>query len=192
MITHERLPTPIPPYTPLSNVTPFTYRDGRTYLETLERLRCAINDVIENEDIQNGAINEAIQAQNQTISELLSDLIGYTTDVNDDTYTASMPDGSKFTAYTIAGVDHQTQILADDVDSRIQHLSHYLGNEVTKVHEFVNGEVAQLHTYVDNQVSQLTDYVDTQTAQTRGSLSHLLPGSITHKFYGKIPYTVVK
>lgn len=192
MTIDERLPTPIPPYTPLSNVTPFTYRDGRTYLETLERLRRAINDVIENEDVQNDAINEAIQAQNQTISELLSDLIGYTIEVNDYTYTASMQDGSTFTAYTIAGVDREIQVLSDNVDIRIQDLSDYVDNEVTTVHEFVNGEVAQLHTYVDNQVSQLTDYVNTQTAQTRGSLSHLLPGSITHKFYGKIPYTVVK
>src|SRR5699024_2695449 len=168
MTIDERLPTPIPPYTPLSNVTPFTYRDGRTYLETLERLRCAINDVIENEDHQNCAINEAIQAQNRTISELLSDLIGYTIDVNDYTYTASMQDGSTFTAYTIAGVDREIQVLSDNVDIRIQDLSDYVDNEVTTVHEFVNGEVAQLHTYVDNQVSQLTDYVDTQTTQTRG------------------------
>src|SRR5699024_6639949 len=151
------------------------YRDGGTYLETLARLRRAINDAIENEDIQNGAINEAIQAQNQTISPPPSDLLGYSIAVNDSTSTASMQDGSKFTAYTIAGVDREIQILSDDVDIRIQDLSDYVDNEVTKVHEFVNGEVAQLHTYVDNQVSQLTDYVDTQTAQTRGSLSHLLP-----------------
>lgn len=31
--------------TPLSNVTPFTYRDGETFLEQLARLRCWIDEV---------------------------------------------------------------------------------------------------------------------------------------------------
>jgi hypothetical protein len=34
----------IPPFRPLSNITPFTYRDGSTYLEVLEELRTYLND----------------------------------------------------------------------------------------------------------------------------------------------------
>jgi hypothetical protein len=33
-------------YRPYSNITPFTYRDGLTYLEVLEALRCYIRDVL--------------------------------------------------------------------------------------------------------------------------------------------------
>lgn len=36
----------IPPYMPLSNITPFTYRDGLTYLEVLECLRTYVNTTL--------------------------------------------------------------------------------------------------------------------------------------------------
>lgn len=36
----------IPPYMPLSNITPFTYRDGLTYLEVLECLRAYVNTTL--------------------------------------------------------------------------------------------------------------------------------------------------
>jgi hypothetical protein len=36
----------IPSYSPLTNITPFTYRDGLTYLEVLEGLRTYLNDTV--------------------------------------------------------------------------------------------------------------------------------------------------
>lgn len=36
----------IPPYQPFQNITPFTYRDGLTYLEVLEGLRCYVNETL--------------------------------------------------------------------------------------------------------------------------------------------------
>lgn len=36
----------IAPFKPLSNITPFTYRDGATYLEVLEGIRAYVNDTL--------------------------------------------------------------------------------------------------------------------------------------------------
>ena len=33
----------IPPFSPLPNIAPFTYKDGETYLSTLENLRSYVN-----------------------------------------------------------------------------------------------------------------------------------------------------
>lgn len=36
----------VPPYKPLTNISPFTYRDGETYLAILERLRAYVNETL--------------------------------------------------------------------------------------------------------------------------------------------------
>lgn len=90
---------------PMNNVTPFTYRDGYTFLQKLEMLWEAIQEVQENESLQSDAINDFVAAVNVTIGELLSQLVGYTIVVDNNKFTASMMDGSTFSAYTDEGVE---------------------------------------------------------------------------------------
>ena len=50
-------------FKPLTNITPFTYRDGATYLQILERLRELVNEVVVK-------TNEVIQTVNEAVAEL--------------------------------------------------------------------------------------------------------------------------
>jgi hypothetical protein len=50
--------TGLSPFVPLSNVTPFTYRDGATYLETLEELRRKFNELVAFLNSLNGVIGD--------------------------------------------------------------------------------------------------------------------------------------
>lgn len=199
MTVDNRLPTPIPPYRPLSNVTPFTYRDGVTYLETLERLRRFINKVIENEQAQNDHIDETLEAQNQTISELLSQLVGYTIEVTEYRYTASMMDGGTFTAYTDAGVDREIQILAENVDVKIESLTQYVNESVETLEVHVENEVARLTQYVDDEVAGLTTFINQKVQEIRAEVatkSETLYSTVNHKFTTvrstQIPYSVIR
>lgn len=199
MAIDSKLPTPLPPYRPLSNVTPFTYRDGATYLELLENLRTFINKVIENENAQNDHIDEVLEAQNQTISELLSQLVGYTIEVTDYYYTASMMDGGTFTAYTNEGVDREIQILSEDVDVRIESLKQYVDESVETLEVLVEGKVATLKQYVDDEVVSLTTFVNEQVDTIRAevaSKSDTAHAMMTHKSITvrntEIPYTVIR
>lgn len=36
----------VPPFAPVSNVTPFTYRDGETFLSELHRIKCYIAEMV--------------------------------------------------------------------------------------------------------------------------------------------------
>lgn len=108
----------------LLNVTPFTYRDGLTWVEVLERLRRKINELIELADNQNDAIvgfTDAVQELIDTLQSnyegftddmeekyyvLLSQLVGYTVNLTEYEYHVEMMNGGIWDGYTKAGVDN--------------------------------------------------------------------------------------
>ena len=119
-------PSPVPRLQrrTLLNVTPFTYRDGLTWVEVLERLRRKINELIELADNQNDAIvgfTDAVQELIDTLqsnydgftddmeekySVLLSQLVGYTVNLTEYEYHVEMMNGGIWDGYTKAGVDN--------------------------------------------------------------------------------------
>lgn len=80
-IENAGIPPYVPPYGPTPNITPFTYRDGKTYLQILEGLRVYINQTIvpfvdeSIDDLENKwveEVNRLIDAVNAAIDEVLN------------------------------------------------------------------------------------------------------------------------
>lgn len=63
---------PYLPPLPLTNVTPFTYRDGLTYLQTLSELRDTIIRVVEGQVELDEKINSALQNVNNLVGQIES------------------------------------------------------------------------------------------------------------------------
>ena len=100
----------------ISNITPFTQRDGYTYLQYLEALRDRITQLIEidterNELITNWTTESAKTYQEFTkmisdkIEEITASIIGYTVAVGENSFTIVLSNGDEFTAYTNEGVN---------------------------------------------------------------------------------------
>lgn len=100
----------------LSNITPFTQRDGYTYLQYLEALKERISDLIESEIQRNQAIIDwtkelsdsytaFTKAVSDKIDEALATLIGYTVNVDGDFYRVFLTNGDEFEAYTVDGAN---------------------------------------------------------------------------------------
>ena len=107
---------------PLNNTTPFTFRDSYTFLELLNEFLETVDTVEKNEIAFKNAVNAALAEGKKAADDFMADmttkyqtvlsqLIGYTIEVGEDTYRASMMDGSVFEAYTITGVDNKLLIV---------------------------------------------------------------------------------
>lgn len=99
------LPPYAPPYIPYNNITPFTYRDGLTYLEKLEDFQAYVNTVLvpyfndnfeflSNEfvtqvNIMIDTVNNALAAQDADVDKKIADLTKYV----DDTMAKILADG---------------------------------------------------------------------------------------------------
>lgn len=128
-------PTVIPPYVPewgnVTNITPFTYRDGMTYLSRFERLVKYINRVVipfvnkGSTDITDAfeaevnrmieTVNEALAEQDASVDQKIAELTAYV-----DAAIASVIDGSveiqdPLVAQMIADPNSATRQAGDDV-----------------------------------------------------------------------------
>lgn len=83
-MTNLVIPPYVPPYTPVPNVTPFTYRDGLTYLQRMERIVRYMNktlapwmveEVTELGDAFDTAVNTLIEQINAAIDAIINDSI---------------------------------------------------------------------------------------------------------------------
>ena len=128
---------------PLNNTTPFTFRDSYTFLELLneflEDVQTVEKSEIEFKKAVNAALAEGKKAADDFMADMttkyqtiLSQLIGYTIEVGEDTYRASMMDGSVFEAYTITGVDNKLLI----VNNQMTELSEDVNNSLAEAAEF--------------------------------------------------------
>lgn len=134
-----------PPYGrfPLNNTTPFTFRDSYTFLELLNEFLETVDTVEKNEIEFKKAVNAALAEGKKAADDFMADmttkyqtilsrLIGYTIEVGEDTYRASMMDGSVFEAYTITGVDNKLLI----VNNQMTELSEDVNNSLAEAAEF--------------------------------------------------------
>jgi lysophospholipase L1-like esterase len=87
------IPPYVPPYGPTPNITPFTYRDGYTYLQILEGLRKYVNDTLipfindnvgglvdqVTEEINRmiETVNAALEAQDDSVDQKIAELVAY-------------------------------------------------------------------------------------------------------------------
>lgn len=74
----------VAPFAPVSNVTPFTYRDGETFLSELHRIKCYISEMVaalekadeDNRDYVNNAITQLTDQFNAVVSYLENIIAG--------------------------------------------------------------------------------------------------------------------
>ena len=101
----------IPPFEPINQTTPFTYRDNRTYLGILSDLRDGLNQL--NTDVANldtstnanvnGAITEILRQMNATLTELEAEWIGRFGDAIDNNVVSFDPTrGERFVSVSKA------------------------------------------------------------------------------------------
>lgn len=150
------------PGTIVPNVTPFTYRDGITYLEFLESLNTYVTktlvpffntsfDALEEkwgDDMEEFvvAVNAALAAQATAINTALVTQQNNVQTALDEQQT---------------NVDEQ---LADNAQA-MADLTTSVNTSVTNLTNYVNTEVANLTTYVNTEVADLTTYVNSVAFQ---------------------------
>lgn len=90
---------------PINGVTPFTYRDGKTYLEVLEVLREKINELIAGYDSQTGSITD-FQENVNVYLESIQDVIDQANQFIDDRdeFFAGIVDGETATREAVQDV----------------------------------------------------------------------------------------
>lgn len=104
---------------PMNNISPVSYRDGYTFLERLTKLNSDYDELRESDNLQTDAISNFISDVDTTIREMMGQLVGYTIEVTDDVYTASMMDGGTFSAYTMNGVDNMLTLLENNLTNLV-------------------------------------------------------------------------
>lgn len=119
-IVNDPVPAPIPPYVPsyvpYTNITPFTYRDGITFLQKTESFQTYINDVLipwvsSNVTILGDefaaqvntlitTVNNALATQDAEVDQKITDLTKYV----DDTMAQVVADGIQLQDPVMAGI----------------------------------------------------------------------------------------
>lgn len=167
-MTIPQLPLYVAPYKPLNNITPFTYRDGLTYLEVLEELREHLNEsnefVNENFDALGDSfeaeVNRLIAAVNEAIEELITE-------------EATLQDAT--VAALISDTESVTRQLLDGL---------YAGQETSDedVAAYVNDSDGHTRTALDNLYAgqETTDadiaaYVADEESATNAAILNLIP-----------------
>ena len=78
---------PIPPYTnsanPISNITPFTYGDGYTYLSLLEDMRVYLNTMIESVNANTDSANDVVDQFTELVNHVNEAIADYGTQLDD-------------------------------------------------------------------------------------------------------------
>lgn len=153
---------------PLNNITPFSYRDGHTFLENIESVRRELADLLENDILQNTSINDFVIKVNETLADLMSKLVGYTIEVTEDQYVASMMDGTTFAAYTIEGIDRIIAAVNQTMNGKIDTLRTDTATSLASV----DAAMAANKLASDNADAALTNSLNT------------LSGSVDNRFIG--------
>lgn len=103
----------VPRFT-LNNTTPFTYRDGLTFLEILEILKLKTNEIVVIVNDQNrvilefaGYVESTIETLNEQYQELLTQLVGQYVSVGPDVVRGTLLSGETFDIYVKGYVDRE-------------------------------------------------------------------------------------
>jgi hypothetical protein len=168
------IPPYVPPYGPVPNITPFTYRDGQTYLQILEGLRVYINQTVvpfidDNLDtlgeIFVEEVNRLIEAVNQAIDLIINDSI----EVQDPVVAALVADTESLTRQaldvafyprteadeTFETKAHATATFETKADATAAH-------DALAEHDAASDVVDEgLQDQIDNHTTQLTSINDT-------------------------------
>ena len=77
---------PIPPYTnsanPITNITPFTYGDGYTYLSLLEDMRVYLNTMIESVNANTDSANDVVEQFTELVNHVNAAIADYGTQLD--------------------------------------------------------------------------------------------------------------
>ena len=94
---------PIPPYTnsanPISNITPFTYGDGYTYLSLLEDMRQYLNTMIDSVNANTDSANDVVEQFTELVNHVNSAIASYGTQL--DSWSDDFEIGFKATFDTL-------------------------------------------------------------------------------------------
>jgi hypothetical protein len=137
------------PIVPVSNITPFTYRDGITYIEKLEGLQSQMNALVEFVNVNFELLEDTIVAQiNELIQQVNDALVSQATAVNEALAAQSA-------AVTLQLATQDAEVSATltaqtaEVDAKIAALE----ADVAAAIVAVNNSIAANAAYVDEQVA---------------------------------------
>ena len=102
----------IPPFSPLPNIAPFTYKDGETYLSTLENLRTYVNTTLV--DFVNTNFTSLGDSFSTEVNTLIDQIQGQLTEQNTNVTT-------QLTEQNIS-ITEQTDALTTYVNSKVQEI----------------------------------------------------------------------
>lgn len=136
IVAPEPLPVYQPEWFPLPQVTPFTFRDGQSFLERLERAIYYLNNTVI------PYINDTIQ---DFSTEFIAEINTLIQQVN-DALTAQSAD-----------VDSKINDLTTFVNNSIATNTAYVDSNVASLTTYVDTQTAASKTYVDNAVASIID-----------------------------------
>lgn len=141
----------VPPFRPLSNITPFTYNDGLTYLEVLEDLRKYVNDDLVK--FVNENFGELDGAFTTEVTRLIDEIkAGF--EIQDENVATQLEAAIETVNNTVNGLND----LVEDVNSRIDEVNTSLATLQDNVNQQMQDNAVDmdgLTNYVNEQVQAI-------------------------------------
>lgn len=135
-------------------ITPFTYRDGLTYLKTLELLLKAMKELIDK-------VNDNSEELTDLVVDILNEKIEEINTALSDQETS---------------VDTKIEALETWVNSEVAQINDYVNGEVTDLRNYVNTKVDEiLNASVEIQDPIVAQMVNDTNSDTRTALDQLYP-----------------
>lgn len=149
--------TPVPPIRPITQIVPFTYRAGLTYLEVLEEFRKYINKYLVPE------FNETVNRLNENFAQYLNDLIQQ----GEQNKQELINDYNEFTELINTTVNNfitqQTENYDEFTDTINNSFNDFTANLTTTVNNFITQQTDNYNDFIDEQTNNYNNFVNTQT-----------------------------
>ena len=126
---------------PINGITPFTYRNGLTYLEILERISCYIQDVLV------GEINEKLMEIDAQQDQLV------------DAFNELMEDTKSEIDRLIADTRAELDGMATEYDERFQALEGVINNQITAINSLIE-QVEGLNDSLIDKLAELDEKIN--------------------------------
>jgi len=152
----------VAPYKPLNNITPFTYRDGATYLEVLEDLRFYVNNtLVAFVNTNFGMLGDAFETQvNLMIDNVESQLAAQSATVNDQ-----LADETTFVNQSIADLTAYVDLAVETITNSSIEVAG------TVVLALINNPTSDVRVALNGLYAAKSDVATLQTLVASGRLS---------------------
>lgn len=165
----------IPPFSPLPNIAPFTYKDGETYLSTLDRLRTYCNTVLV--DFINTNFTELSESFTTEVNTLIAQVNVFAGEIEEQLASQN----SAITAQLDAQNDAITLQLSnqdDDIDTKIAQFNSDITTTITNFQATINQQIIDQNAAVATQLSDQNDAVDNKIADIAAVQDSVVAGYV--------------